>query len=732
MTLAGDDRYRVLYDLSDISLILQKATILYEDQYFYSHQGVDILALVRAFWQTYVQGGRRIGASTITMQVARLRWGIPSSQVSGKLSQILRAIQLSRHYDKKEILEAYLNLAPYGRNIEGVGAASRIYFNKLPSELNLAEALTLSVIPQNPVKRNPASDRGFERLLMARQHLQARWLEYYPKDKEKSYQFELPLNVRSIEQLPFAAPHFIQYLNRDKPTWESGTFHTTIDIRKQQQLEYIVTNYMDKRSGDGIKNASALLLNYETMAIEAWVGSADFSDAEIFGQVDGVRAKRSPGSTLKPFVYGLALDEGLVHPGTMLRDAPKKYAGFAPENYDRKFLGPISAKQALIESRNVPAVILQARLGDNSFHKFLLAAGVRGLKSESHYGLALALGGAELTMLELVRLYALLANGGELRAPQVLRGQQHDSGREHRQLLTPEASFLVLDALKQNPPPDDYVRLVNDELSNDIAWKTGTSWAHRDAWAIAISGKYVLAVWVGNFDGSSNPAFIGRKAAGPLAFASINALVPSQSWSLSEAMDIASLSIKKTPVCLTTGDLPGKYCPQVTSSWFIPGISPIKLSQVYRQIPVDKASGLRACWQDPETTEMKVFEFWPSDFLHIFQQAGISLKTPPKFHSRCSLNITAEHGQVPTIVSPQQHIEYVVQAELDGQQLVPFSATTDPGAATVYWFVDDHFVGQARPNEAYMWPAKPGQFEVKAVDDLGRAATSPFRVGIAR
>ncbi|MBV1922289.1 MAG: transglycosylase domain-containing protein, partial [Pseudomonadales bacterium] len=362
ISLAEDERYRILEPLDQISPELIAATLLYEDQNYYDHRGVDFSALARAFWATFILRERRIGASTITMQVARLRWNIPSNTIPGKIHQIARAIQLSRHYSKQDILETYLNLAPYGRNIEGIAAASLIYFNKKPGNLSLPEALTLAVIPQNPNKRNPTTSTGYQHLLQARHNLFQRWLEDYPSDISKETFFTLPLNVRPPEELPFLAPHFVNHIKQNMSRWQHGYINTTLDSIQQRSLEKGISHYVSSKAASGINNATALLLNYETMEIKAMVGSADFHNDDLQGQVNGTVAKRSPGSTLKPFVYALAIDEGLIHPMTLMKDSPKRFGGFSPENYDKQFLGPISARDALIQSRNVPAVDLHCLL----------------------------------------------------------------------------------------------------------------------------------------------------------------------------------------------------------------------------------------------------------------------------------------------------------------------------------------------------------------------------------
>lgn len=729
LTLAKDERYRVYARLGDISSEFIEATVLYEDQHYYQHIGIDPLALIRAFWTTYITKERRIGASTIVMQLARLRWDIPSNTIAGKFHQIARALQISRHYTKDEILEAYLNLTPYGRNIEGIAAASLIYFNKKPSELSFLEAITLAVIPQNPNKRNPTTKKGYNNLLTARKILFERWITYHPTYKDKAKYLDLALAIRPPENLPFQAPHFINYVEQQIRSQRRGYINTTLNLNKQLSVENVLRTYINANQAIGIHNASALLVNHQTLAIEAMVGSADFNLDAIYGQVNGTTAKRSPGSALKPFVYALAMDEGLIHPLSLLKDSPRKFGGFTPENYDKQFLGPISAKDALIQSRNVPAVHLQSQLSKTSFYQFLVRAGIKKLKEEKHYGLALALGGGEVTALELAKLYAMLGNGGmhnELLSLKGLNRLKKSSYKTSKRLLSSEASYLTLDMLKKNPAPDSLD--IKLDRYNEVAWKTGTSWAFRDAWAVGISGPYVLIVWVGNFDGKGNDSFVGRSAAGPLFFRILNSLFPPQNWSFEQAYSPENMNLKRLKVCAKTGDLYQKNCPTAIESWFIPGVSPIKVSNIYRKIPINIKTGKRACWHKKGKTNLTVYEFWPSDFIEIYSMAGISLKSPPKFEGECDLDQTSATGLTPVITSPQSSIDYVFRLNSDSDNKIPLQAIVDRDVEKLHWFIDDGFVGTVGTGEAILWHAKPGVFNLTVVDDSGRSTSKSFNV----
>jgi penicillin-binding protein 1C len=268
---------------------------------------------------------------------------------------------------------------------------------------------------------------------------------------------------------------------------------------------------------------------------------------------------------------------------------------------------------------------------------------------------------------------------------------------------------------------------ADQSRQNEIAWKTGTSWAFRDAWAAGVSGPYVLVVWVGNFDGRGNDAFVGRYAAGPLMFSIFDSVYPGQGWKVSDTVSTQNLNLKRLLICSASGDLYEKDCPSSQKAWFIPGVSPIKVSDIYRKIPINKKSGLRACWHKEGVSELKVFEFWPSDFLHIYNQAGISLKTPPQYESDCDMDLKSTTGQMPVITSPQSTIEYMVRESKD-DNLIPFKAIVDPDVTKVHWFVDDVYAGSTKGKEALLWKGRPGRFMVRAVDDYGRAAVKQFVV----
>ncbi|MEO9215059.1 MAG: penicillin-binding protein 1C, partial [Rhodanobacter sp.] len=579
LTLASDDRYRLWVPLADISPQLVDGVLLHEDRWYRWHPGINPYGLLRGAWITYVRHGNPQGGSTVTMQLARLLWKLNTRSPLGKLRQIARALQLELFYSKRQILEAYLNAAPYGRNVEGVGAASLAYFNKQASALSLPEALTLAVIPQDPTRRlqslHAADNLINPQLAASRNRLYASWLRNHPNDVALRPLFALPLNLRPLSQLPFEAPHAVeQILAQRQVAVSSGEprVNTTLDLDLQHALERQITHYVARNASRGIRNATAILIDTRDMGIKAMVGSADYFDRSIPGQVNGTLAKRSPGSTLKPFIYALGFDQGVLHPQTVLRDVPTSFGPYTPENFDGHFLGPITATDALIRSRNIPAVWVASQLKQPSLYQFLRDAGISRMASEKHYGLALVLGGGEVSMQELGGLYAMLANRGELKPLRLFADEPQVAGTR---MLSDEASFMVMDMLRQNPRPDETTGAQPSR--QPVYWKTGTSWAFRDAWTAGSFGPYVLVIWVGNFDSTGNPAFVGAEAAAPLFFQIIDAL-RAEHRPLAEPIRHMPANLKRVQICLASGDLPNQWCPQKGMTWFIPGKSPIRVS----------------------------------------------------------------------------------------------------------------------------------------------------------
>jgi penicillin-binding protein 1C len=714
LTLAADGQYRLWTPLKQIAPEYLQALQLYEDRHFRWHPGVDPFALARATWRSL--RGDRQGGSTLTMQLARKLYRLDTRSAPGKLLQIVLAVWLEACYSKHDIIEAYANVAPFGGNVQGVGAASLIHFGKPASALTFAEALTLAVIPQAPNARG-STGRESPALTAARNQLLNAWAEQHAVPPEAHAAAARPMILNRTAQLPFESPHLVNaLLARRAP---GAQVRTSIDLPLQQLLERVVQKYIDGVRDQGVTNAAALLVDSRSMTARAIVGSADFHNADIAGQVNGVSAKRSPGSALKPFIYALAMDQGLIHTETVLKDAPTSFGIYAPENFDGRFVGPVTAHDALIASRNVPAVALSARLSQPGLYQFLKSGGVSRMASERHYGLALALGGGEVTMEELAALYGVLANDG-VYAP--LRYQEESQPPPGTPLLSPAAAFMVRSILADAPRPDGL-----STLQNPVAWKTGTSWGFRDAWTAGAFGPWVLVVWVGNFDGSSNPAFVGAQVAAPLFFRIADAVRQTGTPSMDRLL-VPPASVLRVEVCAASGDLPNADCPRRALAWYIPGKSPIRVSNVHRRMPVDVRTGKRACAGTPERHVLReVFEFWPSDIQRLFALAGMPRRRPPE--DQCGGKVLDAQDVAPAITSPRTGATYQMRAAQDMADALSLNATAGAGVKMLYWFADGGFVGASRPSVALPWqPEHAGEITVSVVDDQGGSSSRIVRI----
>jgi penicillin-binding protein 1C len=720
LTLASDGQFRLWTPLAEIPVHVRRAALLYEDRWFYRHPGVNPWSLARAAWAILAGKGRQ-GGSTITMQTARQLYRLDRQSYWGKLQQIAFALWLDLRYSKDEILEAYLNSVPYGGNIVGIGAASRIYFHKPARELNRIEALTLAVIPQNPSRRVPSSHTLPETLLAARQRLWQTWLEVFPEDHRYAADLALPMPVYGRSDLAIAAPHLADLLLRR--CTGTDAIRSSLDLSVQKSLERSIRHFLAAHRDRGIRNAATLLIDADSMQVRAMVGSADYWNATIDGQVNGTLAKRSPGSTLKPFVYALALDQGLVHPRTILADLPTAFGPYSPENFDGRFIGPVTVQDALIRSRNIPAVATAAKLAHPSFYQFLQRAGVSRLRDEPHYGLALALGGGEVTMEELVELYALLLNQGKLRRLDYCGRPRTEPGVPSLPLLSSAAAYITLDMLKRNPRPDS-----KRPDRPDTAWKTGTSWGFRDAWSVGVLGRYVLAVWTGNFDGSKNPALVGGKAAAPLFFSIADSL---RAQRLLPGLNAPLPSVKpdtvaEVEVCAASGDLPNPDCPVRTKTWFIPGKSPISISTLHRAVHFDRQTGRIVCPDTPQSRR-EIVEFWDSEMLRLFEQAGMPRRPVPPLPD-CYRNSAEESGGI-RMISPSKSAAYALR--LGKPSPLALKATTAANGG-IYWFANQSFIARTAPSETYSWlPGRPGHYLISAVDAGGHAASAEIRVELA-
>lgn len=513
--------------------------LAYEDQRFHSHPGVDLLAVGRAAAQWLRHGRVVSGASTLTMQAARLLEP-HSRDLPGKLGEMARALQLEQRYSKDEILSFYLTLAPFGGNLEGVRAASLAWFGKEPSRLTAGQAALLVVLPQAPSRLRP--DRFPAAARVARDKVLERMRQLGVLSAQQAAEARQEALPTRRSPLPFLAPHLARRLRLQHPA--ARVRHSFIDSRLQQTLETLARQQLS--SLDPSASVAMLVVAQRQRQVLAYVGGSDFYAPRRAGQVDLISAVRSPGSTLKPLIYGLGFEDLLIHPETLIEDTPTRFGDYRPSNFRHTYAGQVTVREALQQSLNIPAVAVLEQVGPARLAARLRAVGLALHWSATHRqpGLPLALGGVGMTLEELVTLYAGFADGG-VAAP--LRFGPDDPEPPGRRLLAESACWYLHEILRAAPTPPGVIGPASNARSRLIAHKTGTSYGFRDAWALGFNAEYTVGVWVGRPDGSPSPGYYGRNTAAPLLFRVFDLLPPTATGPTAPPAGVLQVSHEQLP-----------------------------------------------------------------------------------------------------------------------------------------------------------------------------------------
>lgn len=709
--------WRYPVTIKDVSPRYLEALINYEDRWFWKHPGINPFSILRAAWQDLSHGRLISGGSTLTMQVARLLDPHPRT-FGGKARQIWRAFQLEWHLSKEQILTLYLNRAPFGGTLQGVGAASWTYLGKSPAQLSYSDAALLAVLPQAPSRLRP--DRWPHRAEEARNKVLRRMAQqgvWTKNQVDESLEEPVWLAPRQVPQL---APLFSRYLATRS---REDKIASTLDASIQRQLEDLAMNWKSQLPP---KTSLALLVvDHTTMEVRGWVGSPDINDENRFGHVDMVTAVRSPGSVLKPFVYGMALDDGLIHPASLLQDVPRRFGDYRPGNFDTGFHGPVSMSEALVRSLNLPAVQVLEAYGPKRFAAQLRNVGLNlRFPAGSEPNLSLILGGGGARLDQIVAAYSAFARHG--RAAQLRL--QPDWPLVERPLLSAGSAWIIRRILAGEalPQPDASLPAVVP-----LAWKTGTSYGYRDAWAIGLNSRYLIGVWTGRPDSTPVAGLFGLGSAVPL-LNQVNSLLQASS-----SVQQTRLPTDPRPASVSIGEIcwPGgqnlpqgdSNCRRRLSSWILDSSEPPTLQapgqesiQGTRQKVWLDAQGQRVAADCPQAKESSI-ALWPLPLEPWLPMAERRAARLPPVSATCSPQ--QKNEVTPLLLFGVR--DGAILKRLPGQLQLPLRLSSQGGRGNRWWFLNGDSVGENQVGVSLTLD-KPGRYQVLVLDETGQVAAVNF------
>ena len=707
--LATDGMWRIKTSPEDIPAKLLAMVLAREDRWFFHHPGVNPVSLVRALAQNAVAGRRVSGASTITMQVARMLE--PKERTYGnKLFEMFRALQLELAYSKEQILEMYLSMVPLGGNIEGLQTASFLYYQVPLKRLTTAQLLDLILIPRDPNRLQP--DRNGELLLRERMRVGRALVALQVITPDDTASFGAIPAASTRKGLPREAPHFALRV-REKHAHEALVV-SSLDLGLQRTAGELLAQRMRAWQKKGVPNAAIIVGENGSRSIVVYSGSPDFQDGPSRGQVDAAKARRSPGSTLKPFLYAHEMDRGLLTPRTRLLDTPYDVEGFEAENYDGSFSGLVYADEALRRSLNVPMIRMLRQAGIGSFTKLLENVGFSSLRDQrSRLGLSLILGGCGVSLEELVAGYMTFANGGEY-AP--LRCElSQGNGATGVRVFSSSSAYMVTEILQGLDRPDLPNNIESAMNLPAVAFKTGTSYGRRDAWTIGYSSEYTVGVWVGDVRGFGNPDLVGSKFAAPLAIDILNAI----SRRRSKAVLAAPSDLRFHAVCSLSGKLPGPWCRDLVDDMYSHERTvqtPCTLCREHLVSPDRRVTYCASCLGTFPYTVISVPEY-PDELLHLWRQRGERIVSLPPHNPLCSRVFA---GSGPVIVSPSGGMTYFVVA---AQQQLCLQASPGTGVTNHFWYINREFLARKAAGEKIFVRLPGGSHTITCVDDRGRSSS---------
>jgi len=743
-TIAADGQWRFPYNKNVPQKFIDCITT-FEDRRFFKHPGVDPVAIGRAIIKNIKNKGVVQGGSTITMQVIRLSKKNDKRSIWNKLKESILAVRLELSYSKKNILALYASNAPFGSNIVGLDAAAWRYYGRSADKLSWGEMAALAVLPNAPALVHPGKNRNV--LLKKRNLLLDNLYQAGKIDKKNVELAKLEPLPDEPYRLPQNASHLLQRFIKDNKNWKQETrIKTTLDGSLQKNISLILQQHQSVLKGNGINNACALVLDVETGNTVAYVGNiADARNKEMEADVDVIAAPRSPGSALKPVLYAAMLSDGLILPNSIIPDIPTQIGSYSPKNFDLSYDGAVPAGRALSRSLNVPAVKMLQQYKYQRFYETLQQCGITTLNNHADfYGLSLILGGCEVTMWDIAGVYASMAR--------TLNHQTKNHGKPEAGDFHPPNYFSkelgIRNLLATNPIPNSKFQIPLDPTSiwftflamqevmrpgeeglwqqftssQKIAWKTGTSFGFRDGWAIGVTPKNVVAVWVGNTDGEGRPGLVGIETAAPILF-DIFRLLPNSKW-----FEKPKYNFMYVPVCRQSGYRANIDCPDVDTLFMPPNAIKVPLCAYHKIIHLDATGQFRVTeeCETPSNMQHKSWFILSPAMEFYYKQRNIDYIPLPPFKPGCGV---AETGKLIEIIYPQPDAKIYVPLEINGERgKTIFTAAHRRAGAKIFWSLDDEFVGSTQNFHQVGLNPSPGKHIITLVDENGVSVSRQFEV----
>lgn len=744
-TIAADGQWRFPYNKNVPQKFIDCITT-FEDKRFFKHPGVDPVSIGRAVVKNIKNKSVVQGGSTITMQVIRLSKKDDKRSIWNKLKESILAVRLEMSYSKKEIIALYASNAPFGSNVVGLDAAAWRYYGRSPDKLSWGEMATLAVLPNAPALVHPGKNR--ETLLKKRNILLDK-LSTAGKINQSSCDLAKlePLPGQPLP-LPQFAPHLLQRFKKENATANNSTkIKTTLDGALQKNVARIIQQHQSVLKGNGINNACALVLDVETGNTLAYVGNIyDPVNKDMESDVDVIAAPRSPGSALKPILYAAMLSDGLILPNSIIPDIPTQIGSYAPQNFDLGFDGAVPANRALARSLNIPAVKLLQQYKYQRFYETLQQCGITTLnRSADTYGLSLILGGCEVTMWDIAGVYASMArtlnhqtmNYGKMdkndfhqplyinKELGIRNSDANSNPTLNSQLLIPldaTSIYFTFQAMQDVMRPGEEGLWQQFTSSQKIAWKTGTSFGFRDGWAIGVTPKNVVAVWVGNTDGEGRPGLVGIQTAAPVLF-DIFRLLPNVNW-----FEKPKYNFSFVPVCRQSGYRANIDCPDVDTLFMPPNANKVPLCSYHKIIHLDATGTFRVTEQceSPSNMQHKSWFILSPAMEYYYKQKNADYKILPPFKPGCDY---AETGKIMEIIYPQPDARIYVPLEVSGEKgKTVFTAAHRKNGTKIFWSLDDNFIGTTQNFHQMALNPSPGRHVITLTDENGSSISRQFEI----